>query len=311
MSLMDRMCLQGQDSGIAVSPSPPPTPPRASDPNRRHHLLQYTSTIGREEFEARCRQQDFWYHSYYFDNGFAQRGDYDIGLDIGDYRFPDDMKGMSVLDIGTGGGWFATYFDQRGADVTTVDARGYCDFDVFGRDRNPDVSTEKAVPDRVLPDGRPIYDSPVSGAFWIMKEILGLKAEFYNERLYDVAPALFGGRKFDLVFMGAVLMHLRDPIGALMAAHTVCAGQFISNMFTTDSDPRSDAPMMFMRKGAGHGFDWWTPNIACLDEWVRAAGFSRVELPGVVHLTADSPYADRHGISSAVDQTLQVIHAFV
>ena len=42
------------------------------------------------------------------------------------------MTTMSVLDIGTGSGWFATYFEQRGAQVTTIDARGYSDFDVYG-----------------------------------------------------------------------------------------------------------------------------------------------------------------------------------
>ena len=181
--------------------------------------------------------------SYYFDNGFTQRGDYDIGRDIRGYGFPEDMSGMSVLDIGTGAGWFATYFEQHGATVTTVDARGYCDFDVFGRAEYPDVTAEKAAPDRLLPDGSPIYYSPVSQGFWIMKDILGLKAEYVNSRVYDVGQKL-KGRKFDLIFMGAVLMHLRDPIGALMALRPLCADRLDRDLLPTGGE--DEPPMMRM-----------------------------------------------------------------
>lgn len=74
-------------------------------------------------FQGKCKEQDYWHHSYYFDNGFTQRGDYDIGRDVADYRFPQNLEGMSVLDVGTGSGSFATFFEQSGAHVTTTDAR--------------------------------------------------------------------------------------------------------------------------------------------------------------------------------------------
>ncbi len=51
----------------------------------------------------------------------------------GDYDIPDEVHGVTVLDLGTSAGWFAHYFWQRGAQVKTFDARGYCDFDVYGR----------------------------------------------------------------------------------------------------------------------------------------------------------------------------------
>ena len=35
------------------------------------YRLQYTGTLTRDEFDAACRKQDYWYHGYYFDNGFA------------------------------------------------------------------------------------------------------------------------------------------------------------------------------------------------------------------------------------------------
>jgi hypothetical protein len=147
-----------------------------------HHLLHYTGTLDAAEFDSICSTVGWWYHSYYFDNGLSVRGDYDIGADIEDYGFPEDMGGMEVLDIGAGAGWFAHYFAECGA-VTTFDARGYADYDVFGRSSYPSHEVPEAVapdvdvfarggaqpgsadlherpPDRVGKDGEPIYFSP-------------------------------------------------------------------------------------------------------------------------------------------------------
>lgn len=273
--------------------------------------LKFTGTCNLTEFQKRCSEQDYWYHSYYFDNGFIQRGDYDIGSDISDYRFPQSMEGMSVLDIGTGSGWFATYFEQLGADVTTFDARGYCDFDIFGRDRYPDAAAEKPTPDRILPDGRFIYYSPVSKGFWIMKDILGLKAEYVNARVYEICPRLFNGKKFDLVFMGSVLMHLRDPIGALMAAHSVCNHQLICTTYMLPDTFNPTTPLMQLRENAGDGISWWIPNRPCIVQWLKAAGFKKFIMDKTIRLTADNPYRSPDGKSSAVNQGQQLVHAYV
>jgi SAM-dependent methyltransferase len=271
------------------------------------YRLAFTGTASEEEFRARCAEHDYWYHSFYFDNGFEQRGDYDIGRDIESYGFPEDMTGMSVLDVGTGSGWFATYFEQRGADVTTVDARGYSDFDIFGRPAYPDISDEKPEPDVRLPDGRALYFSPVSKAFWIMKELLGLRAEPANARVYELGPDLFGGRSFDLVFVGALLMHLRDPIGALMAIHSVCRGRVIATSFLLEGG--ADPPVMQLLQG--DKIAWWAPNRSCLIAWFEGAGFTRVDLAGAVKLTVDKPYFDAQGHSSAANQVFARVEASV
>lgn len=282
------------------------------DPNISSRLkLKFTGSCNLTEFKARCSEHDFWYHSYYFDNGFVQRGDYDIGQDISDYGFLQSMEGMSVLDIGAGSGWFATYFEQLGADVTVTDARGLCDFDVFGRDHYPDVLLEKSKPDRVLSDGRSIYYSPVSKGFWIMKDILGLKAKYVNARVYEICPDLFGGKKFDLVFMGSVLMHLRDPIGALMAAHSVCKHLLIATTYMLPDTFSPGTPLMQIREGAGEGICWWIPNRLCLIQWLKAAGFATFNIDKTVRLTTDAPYKASSGKSSGVDQVQQLLHAYV
>jgi SAM-dependent methyltransferase len=269
------------------------------------YLLRFTGTCDEATFRARCGEQDYWYHSFYFDNGFAQRGEYDIGRDVASYGFPKNMQGMSVLDVGTASGWFATYFEQLGAEVTAVDVRGYCDWDIFGRPGYADVSTEKPVPDRILPEGRAIYYGPASKGFWIMKDLLGLKADYVNARIYDLTPQLFGGKTFDLVFAGAVLMHLRDPIGALMALRSVCRGRLIANSIKAEwADEQT--PMMQLISSEKDPSSWWVPNRACLAQWLKGAGFSRFEIREQSY-TTDSPFFDESGTTYAADQTLFLV----
>ena len=276
------------------------------------YSLKFTGTCGRAEFDARCAEHDFWYHSFYFDNGFVQHGDYDIGRDIEGYGLPSDLSGMSVLDVGTGSGWFATYFEQLGADVTTVDVRGFCDMDVFTRPGYPDISTERNGPDRVSQDGRAIYYSAVSKGFWIMKELLGLRAEYVNARIYDLHPSLFNGKRFDLVFLGAVLMHLRDPIGALMAAHSVCKHQVIANSLKSAQEENSSRALMeLMADLHDDQLAWWMPNKLCLQAWFRGAGFRSVSVNRTINLTIDEPHYGEYGCTGAGNQTLYLAEAFV
>jgi tRNA (mo5U34)-methyltransferase len=284
---------------------------RLAPKNRSRVTLKYSGTYDLSEFQSESKKQDYWYHSFYFDNGFVQHGDYDIGQDVGDYGFPQNMENISVLDIGTGSGWFATFFEQSGANVTTTDARGYCDFDVFGRDRYPPATSDNTAPDLVTLRGQPLYFSPVSKGFWIMKNILRLRAEYLNARAYEICPELFGGRKFDLVFMGSILMHLRDPIGALMAAHSVCKKQLIATTYMLPDDSKETEPVMRLWEGGdGGGVSWWVPNRKCLIQWLSAAGFVRFDVDNTVRLTVDTPYRDANGNSSAVNQIQQLVHAF-
>jgi SAM-dependent methyltransferase len=280
-----------------------------TESQEKRYRLRFTGSCSREEFQQRCAEHKFWYHSYYFDNGFEQPGDYDIGHDIESYGFPEDMNGMQVLDVGTGSGWFATFFEQRGAEVTTVDVRGYCDFDVFGRHSYPEVSEEKQAPDLVLPDGRVIYYSPVSKGFWIMKDILSLEAKYVNARVYDLCPKLFGGREFDLVFMGSLLMHLRDPFGALMAARSVCRDRLIANSMKASSELGEDEPRMELITYHQDKITWWRPNRKCLLAMSEASGFSRASVDRTVNLTTDKVYTDESGRSTGLAQTLMVLDA--
>jgi len=253
--------------------------------------LRFTGNCDENQFRAACAPQDWWYHSYYFDNGFGVSGDYDIGRDIESYGFPNDMRGMTVLDIGTGGGWFAVYFAQKGAHVTAIDVRGTCDYDIRGgrreREPYPLVESEKAHPDLMDVDGKPLYFSRVSRSLWIMKDLLGLPIRVSNSRIYDLRPSTFEGKLFDLVFVGALLLHLRDPIGGLIAARSVCRDRLIATSPVISDDSRDEPWMKMAPFNAGA---WWLPNKAAYRRWFLDAGFSQVDVERAVTLSGEAPH---------------------
>jgi len=300
-------------------------------PSNRHRL-RFTGTVDHLGFVEACSRQPWWYHSYYFDNEFEVRGDYDVGADVSDYDFEEDMSGMDVLDVGTGAGWFAHFFHERGARVTTVDARGYCDFDVFGRpDHLPieaDDTSRSSVfqdrsellaptpagvrpPDRYGPDGVAQYFSSVSGAFFAMRDLTGADIEFLNSTAYEICPELFGGRQFDLVFMGALLCHLRDPIGALNAARKVCRDRIVVSTPVVLGSSAADPPLQYLPYTDIDVTSWWLPNEACFRLWLEAAGFINVDVSQSITLRGDIPHVDPGGRVHNGDQTHRIGRASV
>jgi len=232
-------------------------------------------------------QLEFLYHSFYFNNDRGVRGDYDIGQTIDQFPFPDDMKGCRILDVGIGGGWFSLYFKSLGADVTAFDARGLCDMDVYGRYKAPRLEDEKKVPDRYDDNGEPVYHNRTSESFFILKKHLGLDISFRSGPIYKLNE-IFEGEKFDIVFMGSILLHLRDPIGALMAARNICSGQLIADT-NFDGKNKSELPMVMMPYTDFSKRAWWVPNVAGLKHWFLAAGFSDVNVDRTVDIRSDLP----------------------
>lgn len=313
---VEERCAQPSPSDRTATEPPEQTsiePPSYGEELKvpERHLLHFTGDIQAEDFNARCRELPWWYHSFYFDNGLSVRGDYDIGADVAAYGFPESMEGMRVLDIGTGAGWFAFYFEQLGAEVVTIDARGYCDFDVYGRSFYPPVEIEKPSPDHLDEDENPVYFSPVSRGFWIMKEILRSQVRFKNGRVYDISPPMFAGRKFDLVFLGAILCHLRDPIGALLAARSVCRHRVIASTPVVLGETEPDVlPRQYLPYTDVDKISWWLPNETCFRHWFLAAGLIGVDVSRQVNLRCDVPRYE-NGKPANGDQILRVGSAFV
>lgn len=211
-----------------------------------------------------------WYHTIDLPNGVVTPGLFDTRESARKIPLPESLEGKRCLDIGTADGFWAFEMERRGAaEVLAIDL-----LDSSRRD------TTRGATFGAGPEGEA---SRQSKTFALAHGLLGSKVEWRNLSVYDLSPEDVG--TFDLVFMGSLLVHLRDPVLALSTVRSVVKGELLNyeaiSLWLTAFHPRMPAARLYGTRRA----NWWHPNLVCLRRWVEAAGFS-VERAGGVSFVA-------------------------
>src|SRR2546430_2076131 len=150
----------------------------------------------------------FFYHTMELPGLGLGRGQWDLRGRFDDYVGGVDVKGKSVLDVGTATGFLSFEAERRGASRVVS-------FDMS------DVRQQTLLPfkDKLYYQDRErwaeLYGAEVEkwkNAYWLCHRLLGSRAEVFYGNVYELPPAL---GEFDVVIVGAVLGHLSDPITAI------------------------------------------------------------------------------------------------
>jgi tRNA (mo5U34)-methyltransferase len=158
-----------------------------------------------------------WYHCIELPDGTVTPGAFDLRPSTKVVPLPDDLTGARCLDVGTWDGFWAFEMERRGAaEVVAIDIEDPERWDWPPRERVAGHGGGLAV----LSDRKP----PGAG-FRHAAEALGSKARRVDRSVYELDPATDGA--FDVVFLGSLLLHLRDPVGALDRVRAVCRGQAV------------------------------------------------------------------------------------
>jgi tRNA (mo5U34)-methyltransferase len=169
-------------------------------------------------------------------------------------RFPEDLSGATVLDVGCNAGFYCLEFKKRGASR------------VLGLD----------VDDRYLEQAR------------FAASVLDLKIEFEKCSVYDVSRI---AGQFDYVLFMGVFYHLRYPLYALdkvitkvrgrLIFQTMVRGSLVSpqlredyHFWNKDVFNNPDFPCMYFieKKYAGDPTNWWIPNHGAMEAMLRSSG---------------------------------------
>ena len=198
-----------------------------------------------------------WYHTLELPGGIVTPGEYDLRPVVGRLPWPDSLAGMRCLDVGSRDGFYAFEMERRGAsEVVSLDVDDPADYH--------------------LPEPVPIGGDPVAEveagkrAFETAHAALGSEVRRVYRSVYDLDPAEHG--TFDLVVVGTLLLHLRDPVRALRAIHACTGGRLIVNDVVAAglaSLSRRPLAELLMRNGPF----WWVANPAGLQRMLEAAGF--------------------------------------
>jgi tRNA (mo5U34)-methyltransferase len=118
--------------------------------------------------------------------------------------------------------------------------------------------------------------------FEIVMNALGRDVERRDLSVYDLDPGDVG--TFDFVYVGSLLLHLRDPVRALERVRSVCSGELV---LVDNIDPVLTKlhPRRAVASFDGRGRPWWwKANLAGVVRMVESAGFDLTGAPKRIRL---------------------------
>jgi tRNA (mo5U34)-methyltransferase len=216
----------------------------------------------REEIQRRVEALGPWFHNLDL-QGVRTAPEHFLGdyPAMKWYRFahaiPQDLTGLSVLDIGCNAGFYSIEMKRRGAER------------VLGIDSDEEYLEQARF----------------------AADVSGVRIEFRKLSVYDLGAL---GERFDLVLFMGVLYHLRHPLLALDLIHEHAARDLLvfqsmqrgaSTVDPVLEDYEFWDEALFDRPGfprlhfiehryAHDPTNWWVPNRACAEAMLRSAGFA-------------------------------------
>lgn len=223
-----------------------------------------------------------WYHTIDVAPGLTTKGWFDLRGHVPRYGLPDRMDGMRVLDVGTWDGFWAFEMERRGAEVVALDV---------------DHENEYDWPPRRRPAEPKALDR--GAGFRLVRELKGSGVERVACNIYEATPERLGGT-FDLVFCGAVLLHLRDQLLALERFAGLCRGRLI----VADEYDRLSSllpfPVSRYRADRHAAVVFWLPARRTWRRMIWTAGFEDVEDRGTFTVEIPSAKGRAHRIPHVV-----------
>jgi tRNA (mo5U34)-methyltransferase len=214
-------------------------------------------TPGAADLQAEVERYP-WYHTLELGDGVVTKAMFDHRSVLDRYPVPGDLSELRCLDVGTMDGFWAFEMERRGAaSVTAIDLD---DPEALDWPASLRVGHDKTL------------DETKAERFALAKRALGSKAERVTMSVYELGPQL---GTFDFVFCGDLLIHLRDPVGAVERIRSVCTGSAVIANNIKRFRLHEGRPLAEL--DGVEQFVWWHTNLEGLVRMVRAGGFARVE----------------------------------
>jgi SAM-dependent methyltransferase len=211
---------------------------------------------------AAVAENSVWYHTLELPGGITTMGQIDLRK-VAEKVLPRDLSGRRALDVGTFDGFWAFELERRGAEVVAIDIA-----------RVSDAELPPGKRDRLEEEARDL-DVQMGRGFQIAADLLGSQATRVVCNVMDLTADAIGG-PVDVVFMGALLVHLRDPAAALervrealVPGGELCQLEAVSLRLSLMHPCRPVAHLQPLETP----FNWWYPNRAALKALLRTAGF--------------------------------------
>ena len=200
-----------------------------------------------------------WYHTLELAPGLTTPGWFDTRATPAALPLPGSLEGKRCLDVGTFDGFWAFEMERRGAEeVVAIDILDPTRWDWPAGSRAADIET--------------IGRRKAGGAgFELARRSLRSSVRRLELSVYDLDESVTGA--FDFIYLGSLLLHLRDPVRALSRIRSVCDGQLLV-VDSVDLPLTIAFPYKPVARLDGRGRPWWwIANRAGIERMCEAAGF--------------------------------------
>src|SRR3984957_2659484 len=208
-----------------------------------------------------------WYHAFELPDGTVLPGVWDLRGHESDYLGGVDLAGKRVLELGPATGYLTFTMERMGAEVVAFEAGFDVSIDtlpVKGEDQH--VERLRVMQETIDRN----HD-----AWWYLHRTLGSSAKFVQGNIYDM-PADLG--TFDITLVGAILLHLREPWGALsQAAARTTDTMIVTEPLQDDTQPLETNIMRFSPSAEHHMTNWWSIYPGAVVSMLSRLGFGRTE----------------------------------
>jgi SAM-dependent methyltransferase len=211
-----------------------------------------------------------WYHTIELAPGVVTPGRADW-RHAAPKLLPDDLKGKRALDVGTFDGFWAFELERRGAEVVAIDVE------------TVDAAEWPALSRPRLEATARDWDIELGRGFALAADALGSHVRREICPVYELEPERVGG-PVDLAFVGAILLHLRDPVRALeRVAQSLNPGgtAIVLEPISVRDTLRSPRRAIARFEAASSDFNWWVANLSALKAMCWAAGLTDVRARGL------------------------------
>jgi SAM-dependent methyltransferase len=153
-------------------------------------------------------EQCWFYHRMELPGAGVVGGQWDLRGQVDDYLGRFDFRDKRVLDVGTASGFLTFEMEKRGAAVVSFDMLDNRGFNLL-----PFASQQQGRDERVAQMAGVI--DRMKNSYWFAHRALNSRAQVYYGDVHDLPQAL---GQFDVVLLAQILVHLRDPLGAILSA---------------------------------------------------------------------------------------------
>jgi len=216
----------------------------------------------------------FFYHFMDLPGNVSVGETWDLRDHVDEYLGHLDYNGKRALDVGAASGFLSFEMEKRGAQVVSFDMASVENWNFV-----PHYRLNRHLP-TIFKQRRDVHEKMIN-AYWYTHAQLGSNNQVHYGDVYQLPQAL---GQFDIVFMGTILPHLRDPFQAIYSASRLAENYMVItnpgriHRIRDWLKGKRRFEAKFLPSETNETCDvWWALSISCIERMLETIGFNVVE----------------------------------